>query len=84
MLSENHSSYLCKYTGVPVKEVFIQDGVIVGKSLCQPAQSSGWNLLESGLVRLEADPAHVQRDPVLPVLHHCQPEMALLLGQDLS
>ena len=28
------SSYLCKYAGVPVKEVFIQDGVIVGKSLC--------------------------------------------------
>ena len=74
---------LCKDAGVSVKEVFIQDGVIVGERLRQPAQPGRWDLLEGGLVRLEPDAAHVQRDPVLPVLHHRQPTMGFA-GFDLS
>ena len=61
---------LCKDAGVPVEEVFVQDRVIVGKRLRQPAQPGRRDLLEGGLVRLEPDAPHVQRDPVLPVLHH--------------
>ena len=74
---------LCKDAGVSVEEVFVQDGVIVGERLRQPAQPGRWDLLQGGLVRLEPDAPHVQRDPVLPVLHHGQPTMSLA-GFDLS
>ena len=66
---------LCKDTWVSVKEVLIQDRVIVGESLRQPAQAGGWDLLEGRLVRLKPDAAHVEGDPVLAVLHHLQPKM---------
>ena len=54
----------------PVKEVLIEDGVIVGQGLREAGEARGGDLLEGGLVRLEADAAHVQRDPVLAVCHH--------------
>ena len=38
-----------------VKEVLIQDRVIVGESLRQPAQAGGRDLLEGRLVRLKPD-----------------------------
>ena len=66
-----------------VKKIFIQDWVIVGERLRQSAQPGRWDLLQSRLVRLEPDPPHVQRDPVLPVLHHWQPAMSFG-GFDLS
>ena len=66
-----------------VEEVFVQDWVVVGERLGQSAQPGGRDLLQSRLVRLEPDPTHVQRDPVLPVLHHRQPAMSFG-GFDLS
>ena len=66
---------LRKDTWVSVKEVLIQDRVIVGERLRQPAQAGGRDLLEGRLVRLKPDAAHVEGDPVLAVLHHLRPEM---------
>ena len=54
----------------PVEEVLVEDGVIVGQGLREAGEACGGDLLEGGLVRLEADAAHVQRDPVLAVSHH--------------
>ena len=54
----------------PVEEVFVEDGVIVGQGLREAGEACGGDLLEGGLVRLKADAAHVQRDPVLAVSHH--------------
>ena len=54
----------------PVEEVLIEDGVIVGQGFREAGEARGGDLLEGGLVRLEADAAHVQRDPVLAVRHH--------------
>ncbi len=58
---------LCEHPRVPVEEVLVEDGVVVGEGLRQPRQPRGRDLLQSGLVGLEADAAHVQGDPVLPV-----------------
>ena len=52
-----------------VKEVLVEDGIVVSERLCEPGQSGGRDLLEGGLVGLIADPAHVQDDPVLTVHH---------------
>ena len=59
--------YLSEDPWVAVKEVFIEDGIIVGEGLGQPRQSRGGNLLQRGLVGLEPDAAHVERDAVLSV-----------------
>ena len=37
----------------PVKEVFIEDGVVVGESFRQPGEPGGRDLLQSGLTRRE-------------------------------
>ena len=73
--------YLSEDPWVAVKEVFIEDGIIVGESLGQPRQSRGGNLLQRGLVGLEPDAAHVERDAVLSVhqRHSCLQESGNLL-----
>lgn len=38
---------------MPVKEVLVKDGVIVGEGFCQSRESCGWYLLQSGLVALK-------------------------------
>lgn len=55
---------------VPVEEVFVEDRVVIDERFGQPRQSCGGNLFQRRLVRLEADPAHVQHDPVLSVHGH--------------
>ena len=52
-----------------VEEVFIEDWVVVGKRLCQPRQSCGRYLLQSGLVRLVTDTSDVQRYSVFRIRH---------------
>ena len=66
---------------LPVEEVFIEDGIIVGERLRQPRQPSGGDLLQRGLVGLEPDAAHVERDAVLSVhqRHSCLQESGNLL-----
>ena len=55
---------------VPVEKVFVEDRVVVDERLGQPRQSRGRDLFQRRLVRLEADPAHVQHNPVLSVHGH--------------
>jgi hypothetical protein len=52
---------------VPVEEVLIEDGVVVGQGLGQSGQSGCGNLLEGGLVGLVADAAHVEDNAVLRI-----------------
>ena len=58
---------LCEHAGVSVKEVLVEDGVVVSERLCEPRQTRGWDLLEGCFVRLVSDPAHVQDHAVLCV-----------------
>lgn len=53
--------------GMPVEEVLIEDGVVVGEGLGESRQPRGGDLLQSGLVGLVADATHVQDDAVLAV-----------------
>ena len=50
-----------------VKEVLVEDGVVVSERLCESRQTRGWDLLEGRFVRFITDPPHVQDDPVLTV-----------------
>ena len=52
---------------MPVEEVLVEHRVVVGQRLCQPGEAGGRDLPQGGLVRLEADAAHVQGDAVLAV-----------------
>ena len=56
-------------TGMAVEEVLVEEGVIVSKSLGEAGESGGGDLLESRLVRLVSDAAHVQRHSVVEVAH---------------
>jgi hypothetical protein len=58
---------LGEHPRVPVEEVLVEDGVVVGQSFSQPAEPGGGNLLQSGLVGLIADAANVQNDAVFPI-----------------
>jgi len=58
---------LCKDAWVPVKEILVEDGIVVSERLCESRQTSGWDLLQGRFVRLVSDPPHVQDDPVLTV-----------------
>ena len=58
---------LCEDAWVSVKEVLVEDGVVVSKRLCESRQTRGWDLLQGCFVRLVSDPPHVQDDPVLTV-----------------
>ena len=60
---------LGKDAWVAVKEIFVENGIVVGQSLRQPTQSGGGDLLKRGFVRLVANPTHVQDDAVLRVRH---------------
>ena len=51
--------YLSENPRVPVEEVLVEHGVVVGQRLCQPGEPGGWDLLEGGLVRLVPDAADV-------------------------
>ena len=50
-----------------VKEVLVEDGVVVSERLCESRQTRGWDLLEGRFVRFMSDPAHVQDHAVLRV-----------------
>ena len=50
-----------------VKEVLVEDGIVVSERLCESRQTRGWDLLQGRFVRFMSDPAHVQDDPVLTV-----------------
>ena len=58
---------LCKDAWVPVEEVLVEYGVIVGEGLGEPGEPCRWDLLQGRLVRLVANPSHVQDDAVLRV-----------------
>lgn len=58
---------LSEHAGMPVEEVLIEDGVVVGEGLGEPRQPGGGDLLQGGLVGLVADAPHVQDDAVLAV-----------------
>ena len=58
---------LCEDAGVSVKEVLVEDGVVVSERLCEPRQTRGWDLLERCFVRFMSDPPHVQDHAVLRV-----------------
>ena len=59
--------YLRENTGMSVKEVLVEDRVVVGQSFGQSRQTSGRDLLERCLVCLVSYAADVQRDTVLGV-----------------
>ena len=52
---------------IPVKEVLIEDRVVVGEGLGEPGESGGRDLLKGGLVRLVPDPAAVEDHAVVSV-----------------
>lgn len=59
--------YLRKHTGMPIKEEFIEDWIIVGQSLSQPGQSCCWNLLESRLICFKSDSPHIESYSVFSI-----------------
>ena len=58
---------MCEDARMSVKEVLVEDGVVVSEGLCESRQTRGWDLLQGRFVRLVSDPPHVQDDPVLTV-----------------
>ena len=52
---------------MPVEEIFVKDGVVVGQGFRQTRESGGGNLLESGLVGLVSYATNVQDDAVVGV-----------------
>lgn len=56
-------------TRMPVEEVLVKHRVVVGQRLSQSRQPCGRNLLEGGLVSLEADTTDVEYDAVVAVDH---------------
>ena len=59
--------YLSEDPRVAVKEVFIEDGIIVGECLRQAGEPRCGDLLESGLVGLVSDPPAVENNAVICV-----------------
>ena len=58
---------MCEDAWMSVKEVLVEDGVVVSERLCESRQTRGWDLLQGRFVCLVSDPPHVQDDPVLTV-----------------
>lgn len=58
---------LRKDARVPIEEIFIEYGIIVGQSLRQPRQSRRRNLFQRRAVRLETEAANVEDDAILAV-----------------
>lgn len=58
---------LCKDPRMPVEEILVQDGVVVGEGLGQPREPRRGDLLQGRLVRLVPDSAHVQDHAVLRI-----------------
>lgn len=58
---------MSEHPWMPVEEILIENGVVVGQGLSEPRQPGSGNLLQSGLVGLVADAPHVQDDAVLAV-----------------
>ena len=52
---------------LPIKEVFIQHGVIVCQGFCQSGESSCWYFLKGCFVCLVSDSSTVYNDPVVTV-----------------
>lgn len=59
--------YLREDSGVPVEEVLIQDGIVVGEGLRQAGQSRRSDFLQGSFVRLVTYAAHVEDDSVFAV-----------------
>ena len=59
--------HLWKYAWMPIKEILIEDGVVIGQGLRQPWEPRGRNLLQGGPIGFEPHAPHIQDDAVLPV-----------------
>lgn len=60
---------------MPIEEILIQYGIIVGQCLRQAGEARRWYLLQRRLVCLVPDAAHIENDTVLRVhvdqIHGC-------------
>lgn len=83
---------LCKDAWMPVEEVLVENGVVVGQGLRQPREPRSRNLLQRSLVRFVADAAAVEHHPIFRVhraeygirrRHHLQITRPALDGHQL-
>lgn len=65
-----YGTHLSKDAGVSVKKVLVEDGVVVGKGLCEPGQSGGGYFFEGGFVGLMPDSSDIENHPVLRIHVH--------------
>lgn len=69
---------LCEDARMPVEEVLVEDGIVVGQGLREPRQPRRGDLLQGGLVGLVSDAAYVEHDAILRVhvdeVHGCKEE----------
>ena len=61
---------------MPIEEVFVEDGVVVGQCLGKAGQPGGWDFLQGGLVGFVSNAAHIDDDAIIRVsqveVHRCR------------
>ena len=86
LAEESEDDSIWRGGNLPVKEVLVEDRVVVGEGLGQPREARGGDLLERGLVGLVPDAAAVEDHSVLGIhfLHSCQREISQCLEKATS